>query len=144
MSVLERLARLRHAIIPRNIHELSEKVHSPSVGDVNSPHHDTPEWKAEQHRHVLQAHCHLADRQVERVRHWSPPAQKRCDKRWVILVMRCLQGTWACSLFPSTNRARGSSPAARSLKHKNQQNTIYLIQIRLKTKISNLKNDLRT
>jgi hypothetical protein len=92
MHVVERivrLVRLRRAIVPRNIREPSKKVLSPCVGDVDGPHRETCTRKAEQHHHVLRTHRrthrHLADSQVERVRLWLPPVQKRYDHRGVIL-----------------------------------------------------------
>jgi hypothetical protein len=73
MRVIERLVWLRHATVPRNAREPSKKVMSPSVCDVDSPHCDVCTWKAEQHRHVLKTHRHLAGRQGERVRFCPPP-----------------------------------------------------------------------
>jgi hypothetical protein len=53
MRVIERLVRLRRAIVPRNIHEPSKKDMSPSHRDVNSPHNEACTWKVKQHPHVL-------------------------------------------------------------------------------------------
>jgi hypothetical protein len=53
--------------------------------------------------------------------------------------MRCPTRIWARSLSPSTNCARGISPAAHSPKHKNQQNIIYLITNMIERMISYFK-----
>jgi hypothetical protein len=65
MLVVERLVRLRRVIVLRNVLKPSEKVLLPSVGDVDSPHCDSRTSKAEQHHHVMQAHCHLANGKME-------------------------------------------------------------------------------
>jgi hypothetical protein len=67
---------------------------------------------------IVQTESHLASGEVERVRLWSPPVHERGDQRSVEVEPRqpLRPGTSARSLSPSTNRATGSSPAARSLK----------------------------
>jgi hypothetical protein len=96
-----------------------------SIGPIAAPAHGSS-----QHRSVLQTERHLADGEVEHVCLWSPPIHECGNERGVIAEPRqpLRRRTSARSMSPSTNRATGKSPAARSLKNINLLNTITIVK----------------
>jgi hypothetical protein len=80
VSVRELLVRGGRAIVPRNVREPSEELHTPISGDVRGPQRLALTRKAHQQLRVLKGHRHLADSEVERVvsgLQWSKSALRR-------------------------------------------------------------------
>jgi hypothetical protein len=85
VSIRELLVRGGRAIVPRNVRETSEELHTPVSGDVRSPQRLALTRKAHQQRRALKGHRHLADSEVEYVGLWPPVVQKRAEEGQVLL-----------------------------------------------------------
>jgi hypothetical protein len=77
VSVRELLVQGGRIIVPRNVREPSEELHTPISGDVLGPQRLSLIRKAHQQRCVLKGHRHLADGEVERVSLQPLVVQKR-------------------------------------------------------------------
>jgi hypothetical protein len=85
VSVRELLVRGGRAIVPRNVCERSEELHTPVSGDVRGPQRLALTRKAHQQQRVLKGHRHLADGEVERVGLRPSVVQKRAEEGEVVL-----------------------------------------------------------